>query len=169
MKGRMKKLVAVLCGVFVLFGSSMGLAAQAEEAVRAWIVSEYREPQGKNVAHGIYDIPDTAGARAAMLTGCSIGISVNANGVKGSIKTGSTVTASEIGIKDIKVEKYVNGEWKLVGSHSGGTKYNTNACVMDVSTSSAEKGVLYRMSCTHFAVLEGVRHELFNVTDGVSY
>lgn len=169
MKARMKKLLAVLCGAAMLCNSGMGLTAHAEEIVRANIVSEYHEPEGKNVAHGIYDIPDISGAKAAMLTGCTIGVSVNANGVRGSIKTGSTVQASEIGIKDIKVEKYVDGTWTLVGSHPGGSIKNDNACVMDVSTSSAQKGVLYRISCTHYAILEGVRHELYNVTDGVSY
>lgn len=169
MKARMKKLLAVLCGAVMLCNSGMGLTAHAEEIVRANIVSEYHEPEGSNVAHGIYDIPDFSGAKAATLTGCTIGISVNANGVRGSIKTGSTVQASEIGIKDIKVEKYVDGTWTLVGSHPGGSIKNDNACAMNVSTSSAQKGVLYRISCTHYAILEGVRHELYNVTDGVSY
>lgn len=169
MKKRAKKLLAVLCGVVVLCSSGMGLAARAEEAVQVWMVSEYQEPEGKNVAHGIYDIPDQSGAKAAMLTGCSIGISVGADGVRGSIKTGSTVTASEIGIKNIKVEKYVDGAWTLVGSDPGGYITNNDVCAMNVSTSSAQKGVLYRISCTHYAVLEGVKHELYNETKGVSY
>lgn len=169
MKRRTKKLLAVLCGVMVLCSNGMGLAARAEEAMRVWMVSEYHEPEGKNVAHGIYDIPDKDGIKAATLTGCTIGISVNANGVRGSIKTGSTVIASEIGIKNIRVEKYVDGSWTLVGSDPGGYITNDNACAMNVSTSSAQKGVLYRITCTHYAILEGVKHELYNETKGVSY
>lgn len=169
MKAKTKRLLAVFCGVMMLCNSGMGLVAHAEEIVRAYIVSEYHEPEGDNVAYGIYDIPDISGARAAMLTGCSIGISVNANGVRGSIKTGSTVTASKIGIENIKVEKYVNGNWTLVGSPAGGYNTNDDVCAMEVYTTSAEKGVQYRISCTHYAILNGVRHELYNVTDGVSY
>ena len=102
MKVKVKRLLAVLCGVVTLC-SSMGPTVQAQEILEARAVSEYREPAGENVAHGIYDIPDISGARAAMLTNCSIGISVNADGVKGSIKTGSTVQAREIGIENIRL------------------------------------------------------------------
>lgn len=166
---KVRKFFAVLCGVIMLCNSGMGMVAHAEEIVRAWIVNEYKDPVGDNVAHGIYDIPDADGARAAMLSGCSVGISVSANGVRGSIKTGSTVKASEIGIENIRVEKYVDGEWKLVGTHPGGHRADDNAYVMNISTNSAQKGVQYRITCTHYAILEGVRHEIKNATEGVSY
>lgn len=166
---KVRKLLAVLCGVILLCNGGMGLVAHAEEIVQAWLVEEYKDPVGDNVAHGIYDIPDVDGARAAMLSGCSIGISVNAEGVRGSIVTGSTVIASEIGIENIRVEKYVNGKWELVGTHPGGYEKNDDVCAMNVRTYSADKGVEYRMSCTHYAILEGVRHEIENVTKGVSY
>lgn len=169
MKGKMKRLLAVLCGIIMICNSGMGMVAHAKENVETLIVSEYRELTGTNVGHGIYDIPDTLGEKAATLTGCSIGISVNANGVEGSIHTGSTVKASKIGIENIRVEKYVNGEWTLVGTHSGGYTTNDDVYGMNIATSSAQKGVQYRISCTHYAILNGVRHELFNVTNGVSY
>lgn len=169
MKAKGNRLLAVLCGVVMLCNSGMGLVAHAEEIVEARVVSEYQEPEGDNVAHGLYDIPDIGGARAATLANCSIGISVNANGVRGSIRTGSTVKASEIGISNIRVEKYVNGSWTLVGTAPGGSVKNDDVCAMDVSTNYAEKGVEYRISCTHYAILEGVRHEINNVTGGVSY
>lgn len=169
MKANVNRLLAVLCGIVMLCNSGMGLVAHAEEIVKARLVSEYHEPEGDNVAHGLYDIPDMGGAKAATLANCSIGISVSANGVYGSIMTGSTVKASEIGITDIRVEKYVNGRWELVGTAPGGSVKNDNACAMEVTTTSAVKGVEYRISCTHYAILEGVRHELHNVTGGVSY
>lgn len=168
MKVKVKRLLAVLCGV-VMLCSSMGSVVYAQEVLQAREVSEYREPAGENVAHGIYDIPDVSGARAAMLTGCTIGISVNANGVKGSIKTGSTVQASEIGIENIRLEAYVDGKWTLMGSHPGGSKKNDDVYAMNVSTTTAQKGVQYRISCTHYAILNGVRHAVYNVTDGVYY
>lgn len=169
MKVKMKRLLAVLCGVIMICNSGMGIIAHAQENVETLIVGPYRELTGSNIGHGIYDIPDSMGEKAATLTGCTIGISVDANGVIGSITTGSTVTASEIGVQNIRVEKYVNGTWTLVGTHSGGSRKNDNYYAMTVSTSSAQKGVLYRISCTHYAYLNGVRHELNNVTDGVSY
>ncbi len=169
MKVKMKRLLAVLCGIIIVCNNGMGIVAHAQENVEILIVSKYQQLTGDNIGHGIYDIPDFREEKAATLTDCTIGISVNANGVKGSISTGSTVIASEIGITNIRVEKYVNGNWVLVGTHSGGSVKNDNAMGMNISTSSAEKGVQYRISCTHYAILNGVRHELFNVTNGVSY
>lgn len=168
MRARGKKLFAVLCAVVMMCGS-VGMAVSAEEKVEKLIVSGYRELTGDNIGHGLYDIPDNSGAKAAMLTNCSIGISVSASGVEGSIKTGSTVTASKIGVKNIRVEKLVDGKWTLVASHSGGYTTNDNAYGANVSTGSAQKGVQYRISCTHYAVLDGVTRELYNVTNGVSY
>lgn len=169
MKVKMKRLIAVLCGIIMICNSGMGIIANAQENVETLIVGPYRELTGNNVGHGIYDIPDGRGEKAAILTGCTIGISVDASGVQGSITTGSTVTASRIGAENIRVEKYVNGNWVLVGSHSGDSATNTNLFGMNVYTSSAQKGVLYRISCTHYAYLNGVRHEINNVTNGVSY
>ena len=169
MRTKVKRLVAVLCGVVMLCNSGMGLVAHAEEIVNANPADEYHEPEGENVGYGLYDIPDITGARAATLANCSVGISVSANGVRGSIKTGSTVLASEIGIKDIKVDKYVGGKWELVGYAPSQYNINNDAIVMDVWTNSAQKGVLYRITCTHYAILNGVRHELYNETGGVSY
>lgn len=168
MKANAKRLFAALCGVIMLCSNSMGVLAHEEEIV-VREVNEYHEPAGDNVAHGIYDIGVSVGQRAATLANCSIGVSVEPSGVIGSIKTGSTVMASEIGIKNITVDKYVNGAWTTVASHPGGSKKNDNAYVVEVTTSSAQKGVEYRITCTHYAVLNGVTHELYNETDGVKY
>ncbi len=169
MNAKMKRLLAALCGIVILCNSGMGLVAHAQERIETLIIGAYRELTGDHVGHGIYDIPDIRSERAATLTDCTIGISIGADGVKGSISTGSTVTASKIGVENIRVEKYVNGKWTLVGTSSGGYTTNDNDYGINVSTNSAQKGVQYRISCTHYAILNGVRHELFNVTDGISY
>lgn len=169
MNAKMKRLLAVLCGVIMICNSGMGIIAHAQENVETLIVGPYHELTGSNVGHGIYDIPDNRGEKAATLTGCTIGISVDASGVQGSISTGSTVIASKIGVENIKVEKYVNGAWTLVGTNSGGYTTNDNDYGINVWTNSAEPNVYYRISCTHYAYLNGVRHELNNVTNGVKY
>jgi len=172
MKVRTKRLLALLCGIVMVCNSGMGMVVHAQENVEELVISEYQELTGDNIGHGIYDIYDAPVGRsmdAAMLTGCTIGISVNASGVKGSISTGSTVTASKIGVENIRIEKYINGGWTLVGTSSGGYTTNDNDYGINVYTSSAQEGVLYRISCTHYAILDGVRHELNNVTNGVKY
>lgn len=98
-----KRLLAVLCGVIMICNSGMGIVAHAQENMETLIWGPYRELTGDNIGHGIYDIPDNSGEKAATLTSCTIGISVNASGVKGSITTGSTVTASKIGVENAAV------------------------------------------------------------------
>lgn len=169
MSARAKRLVAVLCGIVMMCNSGMGLVAHAEEIVEATVVSEYEELTGDNVGHGVYDIPDISGARAETLTNCSISITVNANGVRGTISTGSTVEASTIGAENIKVEKKVDGKWKQIGDTMSGSTTKNNACVIAITTSSAEKGVEYRITCTHYAVLPSGRRTLYNETGGVKY
>lgn len=169
MKRKAKKWLAVLCGVVLLCSSEMGMVAYAQENEGMITLGEYEELNGDNIGYGIYDISDGRGVRAAILNDCTLGITVNANGVKASVTTGSTVKASKIGVRNVVIEKYVNGKWEFVASHPGGYTTNNNYYVASISTGSANKGVLYRISCTHYAVLEGREHSLDNVTDGVKY
>lgn len=171
MRAETKRLLAVLCGVAMMCSSGMGLIAQAEETVEARVVSEgeYEEPAGDNVARGIYDIPDMSGARAETLCNCSITISVSANGVRGTVKTGSTVNSSEIGAENIKLEKKVDGKWTQIGETMSNYTTNDDTCVISITTSSAEKGVEYRITCTHYAYLSDGKHALYNETKGISY
>ena len=169
MKVKVKKLLAILCGVIMVYNSCIGMIVHAEENIEILTISGYQELTGDYIGHGIFDIPGNIGEKAATLTDCTLAISVNANGVIGSMTTGSTVTASKIGVENVKVEKYVDGKWTLVGSSTGGYTTNNNYYAATVTTSSAEKNVLYRVSCTHYAYLNGVRHELNNVTNGVKY
>ncbi len=169
MNVKMKRVLVIICGIIMICTNGAKMTTCAKEYTDTVMVSAYQELRGDNIGHGIYDIPQMTGIKAATLTGCTIGISVDANGVKGSISTGSTVTASKIGVEDIVIEKYVDGKWTLVGTSNGGYTTNDNDYGINVSTRSAQKGVKYRISCTHYAILNGVRHELFNVTNGVSY
>lgn len=169
MRAKARRLLAALCGVVMMCSSSMGLIVHAEEIVEAKVVSEYEELTGDNVGHGIYDIPDFGGARAETLCNCSISISVSASGVNGTVKTGSTVTASTIGAENIKLEKKVNGKWVQIGDTMSNCVTNNNKCVIAITTSSAEKGVEYRITCTHYAYLSGVKRTLYNETEGVKY
>ena len=169
MKTKMKGLLAVLCGVVMLCNGGRGMVVHAQENENTLISGEYRELTEGNIAYGIYDIPDCGGARAATLTNCSIALSVGPDGIQGSLHTGSTVTASKIGIENVRLEKYVNGKWVLVASDAGGYKTNSNTHGYYVAMNSAETGVYYRLSGTHYAYLNGVRHALNNGTDGVKY
>lgn len=165
----MKRLLAVLCGIVMLYNSGMGMIVHAQENENVLISGEYRELTEDNIAYGICDIPDCGGARAAILNSCSIALSVGPNGIQGSIHTGSTVMASKIGVENIRLEKYVNGKWVLVASDAGGYTTNNNDYGYYVAMNSAEYGVNYRLGATHYAYLNGVRHELNNRTNGVKY
>lgn len=169
MKTKMKSLLAVLGGIIMLCNGGMGMVVHAQENENMLIVSEYQELTEDNIAYGIYDISDCGRERAVMLANCSIALSVGPYGIKGSVHTGSTIIASKIGVENIRLEKYVNGKWVLVAYDAGGYTTNNNAYGINVSMNSAEYGVDYRLTGTHYAYLNGVRHELNNGTNGVRY
>ena len=85
MKVKIRRLIAVLCGVIMICNSGMGIVAHAQENVETLILCEYQKLIGNNVGHGIYDIPDNRDEKAATLTSCTIGISVDATGVQLSL------------------------------------------------------------------------------------
>ncbi len=164
MKQKIKKILVVLYGIAILSGN-MQMVAHAQELMPV-TVSEYVELTGDNVEYGIYNQEGNPNVRAGTLGVCRLGKSVSTSGVVASIETTATATASKIGVRDVVFEKYIgNGEWEEVASHPGG--YVTNSKDYDATfrTSSAQEGVTYRVTCVHYAVIDGVEYTLYNTTN----
>lgn len=169
MKKGLKKTLIVLCSIVLFSSNSIGLVAHAEGKEDELTIREYQEPSGENIAAGIHNREGNSGARAAMLDGCVIYVTVSESGVVASISTGATEVAKEIGVRDIKVQKKINGIWVTLVEHSGLHDYNDTDFAVDVTTGYAEKGAYYRVSCTHYAILSDGLHEIFNETKGICY
>lgn len=171
MKRKMKKWLVVISGILLLGSNSMGTVAHAQENGK-WVETEYQELTGDNVAYGIYDVTGNPNVRAPILTNCSLGISVDSEGVHISITTGATEDASKLGAKEIMVEyKGSDGKWHDMtpGDHASSYRENSDNYVGSYIFTPAEKGVYYRASCVHYAYLSDGYHAISNLTKGVRY
>lgn len=170
MKKKIRNWIVALCGIILLSSNAMGITAQAKEN-DSLVLREYQELTGDNVEYGINDFKGNSNSRAPILSGCTIGISVDASGVTVSMTTSATEMASELGVKNIYLEYKDNlGIWHRINSSPlHGWRYNDNHYGSSFTYKSVEKGVYYRATCTHYAYLSDGYHHLDNYTKGVCY
>ncbi len=173
MKKGFKKWLVALCSI-VLLGSSMGVTAQAE-GNGEWIIGEYQEFTGENVAYGIhngvYNLSENSNARGPLLFGCEMGIYVDEEGAHINLSTSATETATELGVKDVYLEYQDSwGIWHRVNQkpyYAGRT--NDNHFAIGLIYKGAQKGVFYRVKGVHYAYLSDGYHSLENETKGIRY
>ncbi len=173
MKKEFRKWLAVLCGV-VLLGSSMGITVQAEENGE-WIIGEYQEFTGENVAYGIhngvYNLSENPNVRGPLLFDCEMGIYVDEEGAHVNLCTSATETATELGVKDVYLEyKDTWGIWHRVNKEPFyAYRKSDNHFGVSFTYSGAQKGVFYRVKGVHYAYLSDGYHSLDNETKGIRY
>ncbi len=164
MKQKIKKILVVLYSIAILSGN-MQMVAHAQELVPV-TVGEYVELTGDDVEYGIYNQEGNPNVRAASLGVCKIGKGTSGNSLIASVETSATATASKIGVRDVVFEKYIgNGEWEEVTSHPGGYTTNAKHYSASFTASPTQEGVIYRVTCVHYAVINGVEHTLYNSTN----
>ncbi len=164
MKQKIKKILVVLYSAAILSGN-MQMVAHAQELVPV-TVGEYVELTGDNVEYGIYNQEGNPNARAASLGACKIGKGTSGSTLIASVETSATATASKIGVRDVVFEKYIgNGEWEEVASHPGSYRTNATHYAASFKMSPTQEGVIYRVTCVHYAVINGVEHTLYNSTN----
>lgn len=84
------------------------------------------------------------------LTDCGIGVSAASNGVRITCSTNSTLSADEIGVKDVVLQEKVNGSWRNINI-SGGMERNSSSYNGSIVYTGAVRGRTYRAYCTHYA------------------
>ena len=139
---RMALAVALLCGV-ALFTPATAQAASAEEVetLKAEVLTE------------VEFAPDNK-ART-MMVDCVISICFSEAGMHLEISTCTVGTASVLGVKDIKIMKKVWYGWKTVAISDGGEVYDHSMMGVDVLYANAEKDETYRVTCVHYADVDG--------------
>ena len=107
--------------------------------------------------------------RATTFDDASVNFSFSSEGLHIAIDTGTTMTASVIGVKDIKVQhKGLFGIWTTVATSDGAEAYNTSFVSIALTYTGAEVGENYRVVCTHYADVDGYR-ELEHETEMVTF
>lgn len=158
--------VAITCGMNPVSAS----AAESETVTEMEIVQTEGfslEVDGKTVFGGVYDINVNPNVRTVMLSNCSIGMTYVAGSyLHIEFLTGASHDATEIGVKDIKVQKKVGIFWSTIATAPDGYATDTTIFAAQCNCYSAVLGETYRVSCTHYAYINGDYYSLDNVTDG---
>lgn len=90
-----------------------------------------------------------------MLAQCIISVSGHDDGMYIDITTGAVGIASVIGIKDVKVERKFWYGWSTVATCSGCESYDHSMVGLCITYDNAVKDATYRISCTHYADVDG--------------
>ena len=102
------------------------------------------------------------------LGACDLGIGICKNGLGIEYTTRTTVTATEIGVKDLVLQEKTTFGWKdiPVKNHSTtDSDYYTGSIVY----LKAEPDKSYRVYCTHYAIIDGIEYTLYNETNPIVY
>lgn len=91
-----------------------------------------------------------------MLADCIIGVSKSSEGMAIDITTGVVGKASVLGVKDVKVQKKTwYGGWTTVAVSDGREAYNRTNMGISLIYTGAEEGATYRITCIHYADVNG--------------
>ena len=174
MKARKKKrilsllLAAVLSfGILPLNVSASESALSVPEEMQTYITNERLEnpdvimngnPQGGSLQRD-----------ASYLVSCNISAAFMDYGLHIQLETGTTNTASELGVKNIKVQQKNGIFWTTIATSDGGSITNDDWYMGISKCTNAIDGEIYRIKCTHFAYIGGNYYHYDNTSDPFTY
>lgn len=169
---RKRRVISLLLAVVMCLGMN-SMHVFAAEAVGADVM-EVVQSEGltlditdENVYGGIYDLEANGSVREVMLTNCVIRMTyVDSSYLHMEFLTGSNAEATEIGVKDIKVQEKNGIFWNTIATSEGGSATNTYGFSGSCNSYTVVLGKTYRVCCTHYAYINGSYLSLDNVTDG---
>lgn len=106
--------------------------------------------------------------RATTFNDTAINVSCSSSGMYVAIHTSMTKEASVVGVKDITVDRLINGTWVTVATSAGGEVYNNVGCVVSFTYTGAVYNATYRVTCVHYADVDGYR-ELYHEADDIIF
>lgn len=106
---------------------------------------------------------------ASYLNNCSISIAYESYGLYIQTETGTTKDATELGVKDIKVQQKNGIFWNTIATSGGGSIKNDHIFCGSCKCTNAVDGQTYRIKCTHYAYIGGNYYHYDNTTDGFKY
>lgn len=106
---------------------------------------------------------------ASYLNNCSISVAYADYGLHIQLETGTTKTASKLGVKDIKVQQKNGIFWTTIATSDGGSITNDDWYMGISKCTNAVDGEIYRIKCTHFAYIGGNYYHYDNTSDPFTY
>ncbi len=154
----LKKITCTILTV-LLFNASLAMPVYAAEETGIEIldatVSTYETSFGG------------ASPRATTFIETSVDVFFEEDGMHVCIYTGTNLTASVLGVKDIEIQKKgLFGIWKTVATSTGGEAYDVGLVSVTVVYGGAIEGETYRVCCTHYGDVDEYR-ELYHETSEI--
>lgn len=159
--------LAVILGIG--FNPVRAVAAEEEKIVLMYVTQQdglTLNLDDADVYGGLNDVEENPHVRTPRLTNCSIRMTYETASLYMEFVSGCNVDASELGVKDIKVQEKNGIFWNTIATSAGGSIANANSFVGNCTCTSVVKGETYRVKCVHYAYINGTYHSLENVTDG---
>ena len=120
------------------------------------------------VTYGYPNMTNTS-RDSSYLKNCNISAAFMSYGMYIQTETGTTVDASELGVKDIKVQIKNGIFWNTIATSGGGSVTNDHTFCGSCDCTNAVSGETYRIKCTHYAYIGGNYDHYDNTTDGFKY
>ena len=167
MKARKKKrilsllLAAVLSfGILPLNVSASESALSAPEEMQTYITDERLE--NPDVIMNGNPQSGSLQRDASYLVSCNISAAFMDYGL-------TTKTASELGVKNIKVQQKNGIFWTTIATSDGGSITNDDWYMSICKCTNAIDGEIYRIKCTHFAYIGGNYYHYDHTSDSFTY
>lgn len=158
---RMKKMFAMLMSaVILLILPGQLVHASSEQAQTVEVLP--------CIVRSMYNIGASSGTRATTFSDTTINVACSSDGMYVAIHTCTTKEASVIGVKEITIDRLLYGSWVTVATASGGEVYNTAGCVISLNYDDAIYNGTYRVTCVHYANVDGYR-ELYHETESMKF
>lgn len=174
MKARKKKrilsllLAAVLSfGILPLNVSASESALSVPEEMQTYITNERLE--NPDVIMNRNPQSGSLQRDASYLVSCNISAAFMDYGLHIQLETGTTKTASELGVKNIKVQQKNGIFWTTIATSDGGSITNDDWYMGISKCTNAIDGEIYRIKCTHFAYIGGNYYHYDNTSDPFTY
>ncbi len=171
-KNLKRKLCMILTVILAVSFNPGYVVASDSAAVTVMNVEQQQELTLDISAQGVYGGKNDSGmsmARAVSMTNCAIRMTYETSSLYMEFVTGCNTEASEIGVKDIEVQKKKGifwESWETIATSAGNSIIRSDSFIGNCTCTTVVKGETYRVKCTHYAYVGGVYYSLENVTDG---
>lgn len=153
--------------IALLFAVLFVLNAPAYEVKAAENMAAYIEELPCTII-AVNELQEDSFVRATTFSDARVNVSCSSAGMNITIFTNVTKQASVIGVKDIVIERKVGFWWETVATASGDEVYNATGCALNLTYSGAVYNETYRISCVHYADVDGYR-ELEHTTENFKF
>lgn len=162
MKKRFIKFTGLILAI-LMFVSAPGAQVLAAEYASDVQEGTLTIETAQNIDSPNVEVFTNGDLRATTFTDASIIISCSSEGLLAEFVTSTNKVATTIGVKDIVFQKKVWYGWTTVGTATGSEKTNTSLAGHWARYNEPEIGATYRVTCVHYADVDGYR-ELSNNT-----